>query len=101
MSLLGLTGDYHKFIHVYAGMANPLNNLLCKKTPFVWSEEWQSCFEQLKEDLCKPPIFQHPDPAKQYVLFCDASNYAFAGVPTQVDKNPKDLRPIMYTLVCN
>ena len=31
------------------------------------------------------------------MLFCVASNYAFAGVLTQAHKNPKDLRSIMYT----
>ena len=89
-------------------MAKPLNNLLFKKTPFVWSEECHSCYKQLKEALSKSPILQHPDPAKPYMLFCDASNYTFTGILTQAQNNPKDLRPITHTsallspmLVCN
>ena len=50
-----------------------------------------------KEALCKSQILQHPDPAKPYVLFCDASNYAFAWVLTQAHNNHEDLRPIAYT----
>ena len=55
-------------------MTKPLNNLLHKKTPFIWSKECQYCFEKLKEALCKLLILQHPDLTKAYVLFCDASN---------------------------
>ena len=77
-------------------MAKPLNSLLCKKTAFVWSEEFQSCFKQLNEVQCKPTILQHPDLTKPYELFCDASNYAFTGVLTQAQDHPKDIRPITY-----
>ena len=94
---LGMTGYYHKFIPLHADIAKPLNNLLCKKAPFVWSEEHQSCFKQLKEPLCNPPILQHPDPAKSYVLFHDVSNYALAGVLIQAHENSEELIPIAYT----
>ena len=76
---------------------NLLNNLLHRETPFVRSEECQSCFEQLKEALCKPLILQWPDPAKPYMLFCHASNFTCAGVPSQTQDNPKDIGPIAYT----
>ena len=95
--LLGLTGYYHKFISLYADITKPLNNLLHKKTPFAWLEECQYFFKQLMKALCNPPIWQHPDPAKPYMLFCDASNYAFTGVLTQAYKDSEDLRPITYT----
>ena len=87
-------------------MAKPLNNLLCKRTTFVWSEECQSCFEQLKEALCKPPILQHPDPAKPNMLLCDASNYAFAGIHTQAQDHSYHVHIRFFftsatMLVCN
>ena len=37
----------------------------------------------LKDALCEHPILRYPDPAKPYVLFMDASKYAWAGVLTQ------------------
>ena len=83
---LSQTGYYCKFVQLYTGIAKTLNNLLHKKAPFVLSKECQSCFEQPKEALCKPPILKHPYPAKPYMLFCDVSNYAFTGVLTQVKK---------------
>ena len=37
----------------------------------------------LKDALCQHNILKYPDPAKPYILFTDASNYARAGVLTQ------------------
>ena len=37
----------------------------------------------LKDALCEHPILWYPDPEKPYVLFTDASKYAWAGVLTQ------------------
>ena len=37
----------------------------------------------LKDALYQHPILKYPDPARPYVLFTDASNYAWAGVLTQ------------------
>ena len=37
----------------------------------------------LKDALCEHPILRYLDPAKPYVLFMDASKYAWAGVLTQ------------------
>ena len=56
-----LTVYYPRFFPLYTEMDMPLNNLLCNKTPFVWSENLNLCFEQLKEAPSKPPILQHPN----------------------------------------
>ena len=37
----------------------------------------------MKDALCAEPILKFPDPQKSYVLFTDASKYAWAGVLTQ------------------
>ena len=37
----------------------------------------------LKDTLCEHPILWYLDPAKPYMLFTDASKYAWAGVLTQ------------------
>ena len=56
----------------------------------------------LKEALLKEPILKYPDPSKPYVLYTDASKYAWAGVLTQAyqhndEKGMKEIQhPITY-----
>ena len=50
---------------------------------FQWCSKCEFAFQTLKEALCTKPILKFPDPQKPYVLFTDASKYAWAGVLTQ------------------
>ena len=80
---LGFVGYYRKFIPWYSDIARPLTNLTRKDEVFNWSGACQGAFEMLKEGLLKEPILKYPDPRKLYVLYTDASKYAWAGVLTQ------------------
>ena len=51
---------------------------------FQWCSKCEFAFQTLKEALCTKPIRKFPDPQKPYVLFTDASKYAWAGVLTQL-----------------
>ena len=50
---------------------------------FEWTSECQQSFELLKEMLLREPILKYPDPDYGYILYTDASKYAWAGVLTQ------------------
>ena len=76
---LGFIGYYWKFIPRYSDIARPLTNLTHKDEVFDWSGACQGAFEMLKEALLKEPILKYPDPSKLYVLYSDASKYAWAG----------------------
>ena len=52
--------------------------------------------DYLKEIFCSKPILQFPDPNKDYVLYTDASNNAYAGVLCQPQDNDNDIRPVVY-----
>ena len=80
---LGFVGYYRKFIPKYSDIAHPLTNLTRKDIPFEWSKACQAAFEMLKEYLLKEPILKYPKPDQPYVLYTDASKYAWAGVLTQ------------------
>ena len=54
-----------------------------KDIDFEWSKSCQIAFEFLKEMLLKEPILKYPDPNYGYILYTDASKYAWAGVLTQ------------------
>ena len=61
-SFLGFTNDYHKFIHEYAQIARPINQLVSgenankKKALVDWTEECQVAFEHLKHLCSQTPI---------------------------------------------
>ena len=80
---LGLIGYYRKFIPKFADIARPLNALTRKDTDFEWKDICQQSFELLKNKLLEALILQYPDPSKPYVLFTDASKYAWSCVLTQ------------------
>ena len=99
---LGLIGYYRKFIPQYADIARPLNALMRKDTEFEWTDICQKLFNLLKAMVSEEPILVYPDPSKPYVLFTDASKYAWSCVLTQeyiheIDgKTIKILHPISY-----
>ena len=99
---LGLVGYYRKFIPRYADIARPLNALTRKDVDFVWTDICQKSFELFKTMVSEEPILVYPDPSKPYVLFTDASKYAWSCVLTQEytheieGKTVKILHPISY-----
>ena len=69
---------------------------------FEWTPVCQESFEMLKTSLMTEPILTYPDPSLPYVLFTDASKYAWAWVVTQEkthvmeEKEVKILHTITY-----
>ena len=80
---LGFTNYYRKFIPRFADIARPLTNLTRKDEEFEWTPQCQQVFELMKEMLLKEPILKYPDSSYGYILYTDASKYAWAGVLTQ------------------
>ena len=98
---LGITGFYRKCIPFYADITNCLTKLLRKGAEFQWSKQCNSAFNILKEELCKMPSLQYPDPNKPFKLFTDASNYSYSGILHQAqDKEPDQLILITYFSGC-
>ena len=99
---LGLVGYYRKFIPHFADLARPLNVLTCKDTEFVWTGVCQRSFDLLKSKLTEKPILVYPDPNRPYILFTDASKYAWSCMLTQEythevnGKKVTILHPITY-----
>jgi hypothetical protein len=64
-SFLGLTWYYRKYIKGYSRMAGPLFELIKKDVVFVWNQECQRAFDDLKKALVQAPVlvrlnFQEP-----------------------------------------
>ena len=76
-------------------IATPLTRLLWKGVPFHFDAFAQDTFLVLKKAFTSAPVLAHFDPSHAIVVETDASDFAIAGVLSQVDDN-KFLRPITF-----
>lgn len=85
---------YRKFIDKFADITIPLNNLLRKNVPYIWTAECVQSFEILKNALVSPPILQYPDFSNknEFILQTDASNISVGAVLCN-----KNMRPVAYS----
>jgi hypothetical protein len=72
-SFLGLAGYYRRFIPDFSRIAKPMTELLKKGVKFVWSDECDESFHDLREYLTSAPLLTRPDMSKLFEVFCDAS----------------------------
>ena len=94
-SFLGMAGWYRRFIPNFSTIASPLFDLTRKNTRFEWTEECQIAFEKLRDALTRAPVLKTADPAKDYYLHTDASDFALGATLMQRDEENK-LHPIAY-----
>jgi hypothetical protein len=84
---IGLASYYRRFILNFSRIVEPLNKLLKKDTPFIWSETCQQAMDILKEKLTTAPILQYPDFEKLFTLFTDAFYQDLGAILAQKDSN--------------
>ena len=92
---LGFANFYCHFVFKYSKIATPLTRLLRKGIPFHFDTSAQEAFLALKKAFTSAPVLAHFDPSRAIVVETDASDFAIAGVLSQVDDN-KFLRPIAF-----
>ena len=93
-SYLGFCSYYRRFIPNFSVIANPLSQLTRKDVPFIWSEDCQRAFEELKNRLVTSPIMAYPLDSGQYLLDTDASDVAIGAVLSQIQNG--ELKVIAY-----
>ena len=89
-SFVGLVQYFKRFIKDLSTILVPLTHLTKNNTPFVWSVDCQSAFQQVKALLSTAPVLAMPDPKKRYTVYTDASIYGCGGVLMQ------EGRPVAY-----
>jgi hypothetical protein len=72
-SFLGLVGYYRRFIPNFSKISKPITELLKKGNKYVWSKDCDEAFNTLKKFLTTSPVLAHPDIAKPFDVYCDAS----------------------------
>jgi hypothetical protein len=84
-SFLGLASFYRKYVKGFAQIAAPLHYLTGEKVPFIWSEDCELAFKELKSILSRAPILKSFDPGLPTELWTDASSIAIAAILQQRD----------------
>lgn len=79
----GTASWYRRFIPNFASRLYPLTNLLKKRQKFVWDEETQAAFEDIRSCLVKAPILTCPDFSQPFVVSCDASAVGLGAILSQ------------------
>lgn len=95
-SFLGFCNFYQRFIKDYSRITKPLSRLTREDVPFMWTDECQKAFEELKKRLTDAPILRHYHPDLEMKLETDASDGVVAGVFFQ--KHGDLWHPVAYYL---
>jgi transposase InsO family protein len=83
MKFLGLVGFYRKFVPEFAKYAKPLHDLTKKNQKFLWTDETQVSFDQLKNSLSELTEVFMPDLNHPFVIQADASESGLGAVLLQ------------------
>ncbi len=87
--LLGFGNYMRRFIAGYANLVRPMNELLRKEAPFIWSDECEQALIGLKRALVEAPVLTLPDFAENappFEMVTDASGYGLGAVLKQGGK---------------
>lgn len=95
MRYLGMAGYYRKFCPNFSTIAQPLTNLLQKKVKFIWTDQCQTAFDQIKSILVNEPVLVAPDFSRPFQLMVDASDIGIGSVLAQEDDN-SICHPVCY-----
>lgn len=83
-SFLGVVGFYRRFIPGFAAVAQPLSDLLRAEKAWTWGYKEETSFQKLKLLVTRAPCLKLPDYSKEFIVTCDASGFAIAGVLSQM-----------------
>ena len=77
---LGHADFYRRFLMDFSKIAKPLYKLLEKDVKFIWDENCQKSFEELKAYLTTASIVRAPNWKLPFEVMCDASDLAIGAV---------------------
>lgn len=82
-SYLGFCGFYCQFIRNFGKIAKPLTTITSPLEPFLWTDECENAFEELRRQLLAVQALHHFDPELPTKLETDSSDGVVAGVLSQ------------------
>ena len=84
-AFFGFVNFYSKFARNYSSTLVPLLGLLKKNAKFVWREEHEVAFKNVKDLFLDTVVLAHPNSDKPYILYTDASKKAIGACLVQID----------------
>ena len=70
----------------FSKIAKPLTQLTKKGAEFIWTEECEASFLELKHRLTTAPVLTIPDQSGDFVIYSDASGQGLGCVLMQHDR---------------
>ena len=93
-AFLGMTGYYRRFIIHCAELSKPLAKITLKNETFIWMEDCDRAFNELKEALKKSPVLAYLDFNLPFILDTDISNVGTGAVLSQLQEGVE--KPIAF-----
>jgi hypothetical protein len=85
-SFLGLVGYYRRFVEGFSKLSRPLTALTRKNACFLWTDECEQSFQELKRWMVTAPVLMLPSESCGFVIYSDASRKELSCVLMQNDK---------------
>ena len=95
-SFLGMATYCAKFIPNFSDISQPLRDLTKKDTPFLWSDQHDQAFKQIKDLLINAKVMAYFDPSKDTELITDASPWGLSAILVQRSPGEEDRRVVAY-----
>ncbi|KAL6194398.1 hypothetical protein ACLB2K_035482 [Fragaria x ananassa] len=83
-SFLGLAGYYRRFIEEFSSIASSLTKLTKKNAKFVWTNECEKAFEELKTRLTTAPVLVFPTSGVVYVVYSETLSRKPRGIVASI-----------------
>ena len=93
-SFLGLVNYYRRFVRNLSEIEAPLRDVISNAT-FVWTEEAQPSFDEIKKFIARDLILAYPDPTALLVVDRDASDVGLGSIISQIGSDGTE-HPIAY-----
>ena len=90
-SFAGMVNFLSIFCQDLQNLLKPIYDLTKKGRPFIWQQEQQTAFEEIKSRLQKPPIQHLPDGKGRFHLYSDTSKYASGSALYQIQNGKPKL----------
>ena len=91
-SFAGMVNFLSMFCQELQKLLKPIYDYLTRKgRPFIWGNEQQDSFEEIKYRLIKPPVLHMPNKTGRFHLYSDTSKFATGSTLYQIQSGKPKL----------